>query len=81
MTRKQYVVLTGTTIDRTNVFGPFTKEDAEEFKRQNDQQADKLWGIDNPIYPLFSATPKPNPAVVVKISGPRSWSAKVVTGK
>ncbi len=77
MTRKQYVVLTGTTIDRTNVFGPFTKEDAEEFKRQNDQQADKLWGIDNPLVSI----PKPNPAVVVKISGPRSWSAKVVTGK
>jgi len=75
-TKKQFVVLTGTTIDRANVFGPFDKKTAEKFKKDHDDNNDRLWDdVKSPIIP------KSQPAVIVKMNGLYSWAAKVVTGK
>ncbi len=85
---KKYVVLTGTlsskyvtTIDCVNVFGPFTLKEAEKFKRQCDKHTDDLW-TPGAMYAdggSLALVPKPAPAVVVKVNGPYSWPAKVVT--
>lgn len=74
--QKKYVVLTGTTINCANVFGPFTEKEAEKFKQRVDRRADRLW--DDGKQHLL---PKPDPAVIVQANGPYSWAAKVVTGK
>jgi hypothetical protein len=75
--QKKYVVLTGTTIDFTNVFGPFTLKEAEKFKQRFDQNCCDLWYDGSDVVTI----PRPDPAAIVKVNGPYSWSAKVVTGK